>query len=137
MQLYEASASDIQVKHSPDSTYETEADAQQLLVRVLHRGMERAMNENSAEGADITIRQQRLMSGIMNASDQGTRPIDNGVWASVLERDFGGWKYNIEVTKRSAFFFWDKSLTARVESVELPMAFVKIDVDAYYKALRS
>ena len=135
MRVCQASTSTVKVERSRGTAQELERDAEQLMARILHSGLERALAANAAAADDPAVHRQRLTAGLEASRSEGTRSIDSGVWTRVLERDFGDLEYSVEVKGRPAIFWWDKSLTARVHSGELPTASARIDVDAYSKAL--
>ena len=139
--VYQSCVSNIEVEAgSKVATASQVTNAEQLLARVLHRGIEKALQgiESTGSQADQGAARTRLIESIRTRDPESLQDANAGVWTQVLYRDFGGVEYNVQVKepwwiKR----LWDNTLKVELASSELPLATTVIDGSAFGKTIRS
>ncbi len=137
--VYRSTVTEIQVDTaSTISVASQRTSAEQLLVRVLHRGIEKAMRGMESYGSrvDPDAATEQLIAALRTSDGQTLQDANAGVWTKVLQRDFGGVEYQV-VVKEPWWIkkLWDSSLKVEVASPNLPLATTVIDGSVFGKAV--
>lgn len=139
--LYQGCVAKIQVKAASQAAPDSQREmAEQLLARVLHRGIERAIQgiETSGSRNDADAVRAQLIQALQAQDGQSSQATEAGVWTRVLERDFGGVQYHT-VVKEPWWIkkWWDSTLKVEVSSPRLPLATTVIDGATFGSAVRN